>query len=198
MKDKEKITLDYPIGYSQETSHLWPMPATSENKMISQLDEVTRESEEKAVEIFDILDSIYSEFLDKEENIARTLNLLNANIKLLEKLSLKFPEVKAFKSNLEKNKTAVKETNTIFEIFRANNQSLLNCMDIMQYQDINRQKIERVVNVMRSLSNYMSNLLSGRLEDTKRASCAQHITGDTHNEIVSNDEIEALLSQFAS
>jgi len=198
MRDKEKITLEYPSGYSENTSYLWPMPATSENKMVSQLDEVAKESEEKAVEIFDILDSVYNEFIDKEENIARTLTLLEGNIVLLEKLSLKFPEVKAFKSNLEKNKKAIEETNIILEIFRANSKSLLECMDVIQYQDINRQKIERVVNVMRSLSNYMNNLLDGRVEDDNRVSSAQHIAGDTHNELVSNDEIEALLSQFAS
>ncbi|MDD3443092.1 MAG: chemotaxis protein [Sulfurimonas denitrificans] len=198
MRDEEKVVFEYPNGYSEDTSHLWPLPATRENKMVSQLDEVTRESEEKFVEIFDLLDNVYNEFLEKEEKITKTLELFERNIALLERLSSKFPEVKAFALSLEKNRVAIREVDRVLETFRANNDSLLECMEIMQYQDINRQKIERVINVMRSLSNYMNNLLDGRVEDKSRVSSAQHITGDTHNELVSNDEIEALLSQFAS
>ena len=72
----------------------------------------------------------------------------------------------------------------------------MNVMDIMQYQDIHRQKIERVINVMRSLSYYMSNLLEGRLDDTKRVASAQHIIGDSNRDTVSQSDIEELLSQF--
>jgi len=32
--------------------------------------------------------------------------------------------------------------------------------------------------------------------DDKRVSSAQHIVGDTHNDIASDDDIEALLAQF--
>jgi hypothetical protein len=73
----------------------------------------------------------------------------------------------------------------------------MSVMDIMQYQDIHRQKIERVINVMRALSNYMNSLFEGRIEDKKRVSSAQHIVGDTHNELASNEDIEALLAQFS-
>lgn len=38
-------------------------------------------------------------------------------------------------------------------------------MDAMQYQDIHRQKIERVINVMRALSRYMSSLFEGKIDD---------------------------------
>jgi hypothetical protein len=66
----------------------------------------------------------------------------------------------------------------------------------MQYQDIHRQKIERVINVMRALSKYMNTLFEGKISDEKRVSSAVHISGDTHNDLASNDDIEALLAQF--
>jgi chemotaxis regulatin CheY-phosphate phosphatase CheZ len=73
----------------------------------------------------------------------------------------------------------------------------MNIMDIMQYQDIHRQKIERVINVMRALSTYMNHLFSGKIDDAKRVSSAVHIHGDTSTEdIVSSDDIEALLASF--
>ena len=38
-----------PNGYNEETSHQWPLPATDENKMLHQLDDLTKEREEKAI-----------------------------------------------------------------------------------------------------------------------------------------------------
>ncbi len=198
MKDNQKIALEYPAGYSRDTSHLWPLPSVDENKMVIQLDEVTRESEEKAVEIFDIIDGIYNELSEKEQKLTHIAEVLGGNIMLLEKLSLSFPEVKAFGNTLQKSRASLEEANKMFQNCQLNGDALLGCMDIFQYQDIHRQKIERVVNVMRSLSNYMNNLLDGKTKDSNRASSALHIAGDNNSTLVSNDEIEALLAQFAS
>lgn len=198
MNDNQKIALEYPAGYSRDTSHLWPLPSVDENKMVIQLDEVTRESEEKAVEIFDIIDGIYNELSEKEQKLTHIVEVLGGNIMLLEKLSLSFPEVKAFGNTLQKSRASLEEANKMFQNCQLNSDALLGCMDIFQYQDIHRQKIERVVNVMRSLSSYMNNLLEGKTQDSSRASSALHIAGDNNSTLVSNDEIEALLAQFAS
>ena len=70
-------------------------------------------------------------------------------------------------------------------------------MDTMQYQDIHRQKIERVINVMRSLLRYMNTLFGSDIKDEERVSSAQHIVGDSDTEdVVTNEEIEALLESF--
>ena len=45
--------------------------------------------------------------------------------------------------------------------------SIMNVMGIMQYQDIHRQKIERVINVMRSLANYINFLFESKIDDSK-------------------------------
>jgi hypothetical protein len=74
----------------------------------------------------------------------------------------------------------------------------MSVMDIMQYQDIHRQKIERVINVMRALSKYMNTLFEGKVDDDKRVSSAQHIVGDTNHDVASTDDIEALLAQFGN
>lgn len=185
-----------PPGYSRETAHHWPLPATDENKMVHQLDDVTKESEEKASEIFDLIESVSNELMDKEENINNVIEVLNGNIELFTTLSEKFPDVKAFEVNLEKNGSALDNANEVLESLQSSGESIMSVMDIMQYQDIHRQKIERVINVMRALSNYMNSLFEGKIEDEKRVSSAQHIVGDTHNELASNEDIEALLAQF--
>ena len=186
-----------PAGYSEDTAHQWPLPATDENKMVHQLDDVTKESEEKASEIFDIIEGISSELMEKEENIQSTIDTLSSNIELFTTLSVKFPDIEVFKVQLEKNEEALNASNETLETLQNSGDSIMNVMDIMQYQDIHRQKIERVINVMRALSKYMNTLFEGKIDDDKRVSSAQHIAGDTHNDLASTDDIEALLEQFA-
>ena len=187
---------DVPAGYSDETAHHWPLPATDENKMVHQLDDVTKESEEKASEIFDIIEGISGDLMDKEENLNAIVEVLDENIKLFSTLNEKFPDVEAFATQLETNKTALEQANQTIEVLQNSGDSIMNVMDIMQYQDIHRQKIERVINVMRALSRYMNTLFEGKIDDEKRVSSATHIVGDTHNDLASTDDIEALLEQF--
>jgi len=185
-----------PLGYSEDTAHHWPLPATDENKMVHQLDDVTKESEEKASEIFDIIETISNELMEKEESINSISEVLASNVDLFTKLSAKFPDVVAFSTQLEKNEDALSQAQEAVEALQNSGDSIMNVMDIMQYQDIHRQKIERVINVMRALSRYMNTLFEGKIEDEKRVSSAQHIVGDTHNDVASTEDIEALLEQF--
>ena len=175
-----------------------PLPATDENKMVHQLDDVTKESEEKASEIFDIIENISNDLMEKEESLNLILDVLNANVALFEKLSAKFPDVESFQTQLQENKKAVEAANETIEILQKSGDSIMSVMDIMQYQDIHRQKIERVINVMRALSKYMNTLFEGKIEDEKRVSSATHIAGDTHNDVASTEDIEALLAQFGN
>ncbi len=185
-----------PAGYSDDTAHHWPLPATDENKMVHQLDDVTKESEEKATEIFDIIEGISNDLMEKEENANNVIEVLNSNIELFSTLSEKFPDVEAFKTQLEKNQTVLNDASEGLETLQNSGDAIMNVMDIMQYQDIHRQKIERVINVMRALSKYMNTLFEGKVDDEHRVSSAKHIVGDENNDVASTDDIEALLAQF--
>ncbi len=173
-----------------------PYPATDENKMVHQLDDVTKESEEKASEIFDIIEGISSDLMEKEESLEKILEVIHSNIELFQTLSAKFPDVAVFQTQLEKNEAVVSDVNETIEALQNSGDSIMNVMDIMQYQDIHRQKIERVINVMRALSKYMNTLFEGKIDDEKRVSSAKHIAGDTTDDLASTDDIEALLEQF--
>ena len=175
-----------------------PLPATDENKMVHQLDDVTKESEEKATEIFDIIENISNDLMDSEEKASAVVETLSANVKLFETLSAKFPDIETFKTQHKMNEDALEQANDVVEILQNSGDAIMNVMDIMQYQDIHRQKIERVINVMRSLSRYMNTLFDGKVDDEKRVSSATHIIGDTHNDVASTDDIEALLEQFGN
>lgn len=125
--------------------------------LVSQLGEVTAESEVKATEIFDKLDAVLAKLdeIDKSpENVAQLTN---------------------------------QTRDIIFET-----------MSIMQYQDIHRQKIERVINTMRSISQLMSHTLDS-VSPQSFAPSAKHINGDHDtSDLVDDDELEALIAQMAN
>ncbi len=186
-------------NYRVESSGEWPPPPpTPDHKVVNQLDDVTKDSEEKATEIFDKLEEINEFVADIEEGGGGVILTLEKNIEMLEKLTVKFPNIETFSISLKENKEAHEKLNQIVEKSQNSADEVMMIMDIMQYQDIHRQKIERVINVMRALSVYMSSLFESDVDDKNRVGSAVHITGDNDTEdLVDNDNIEALLESFA-
>lgn len=121
--------------------------------MAEQLGSVTKESEVKATEIFDKLESI----LDITGNL------------------------KSSSENLADGLTSIE---TI----------VMDIMATMQYQDIHRQKIERVINNMRSISKLMNQTL--HIVDDDIAPSAKHIAGDATSDLMSDEELEALIASM--
>jgi hypothetical protein len=177
-----------------------PPPPTNDNKMVDQLDDVTRESEQKAVEIFDSIENISEAMMDIEAKLADDIpTIINKNIELFSKLEINFPQVTPFSEAKKDNEKLIILLEELVEAVQVNTDEITMIMDKMQYQDIHRQKIERVVNIMRSLALYMNHLFSSERDDATRTSSAKHIPGDegTAN-VVSNDDIEALLANFGN
>ncbi|MDP2076670.1 MAG: chemotaxis protein [Sulfuricurvum sp.] len=198
-EDSEELfnSIDNPDGYRASAVHSWPPPPpTDDNKMVHQLDDVTKESEEKATEIFDLIEGISNDLTDSEDTVEEVNRVLDANIALFETLCTKFPHVEAFKTQLAQNQDAKAKNSSLKDMMETNIDTVMNIMDIMQYQDIHRQKIERVINVMRALSTYMNHLFSSKVDDAKRVTSAVHLPGDSTTDIVNSDDIEALLASF--
>lgn len=193
--EQENPSLD---EYKVSATKNWPPPPpTEDHKMVNQLDDVTKESEEKASEIFDHIEKIGDDLMEAEGTLSEVLDTIQSNIDLFENLNAKFPDVQAFKTQLEQNQIAKTTIEEHITGLQNHGDAIMNIMDIMQYQDIHRQKIERVINVMRALSGYMNELFSGRIDDEKRVASAQHLPGDTStDDVVSSDDIEALLASF--
>lgn len=174
-----------------------PPPPTDDHKMVHQLDDVTKDSEKKATEMFDKLDAINNFFIDAENGCNAIKEGLQQNIEIFSKLHDKFPNIVTFKEALDKNSELMNSVEDVIGNIQMGEDEIMMAMDMMQYQDIHRQKIERVINVMRALSKYMSSLFEGKIDDEKRVASAVHIAGDTHTEnLVSNDDIEALIESL--
>ena len=183
--------------YRASADMAWPPPPpTDDHKMVYQLDDVTKDSEVKAGEVFDKLESINNFMMEAEESAAEVIDLIESNITLFTTLCEKFPNVPDFSKALEDNQSMKTKVEGLVESAQNTEDEVMMTMDIMQYQDIHRQKIERVINVMRALSSYMSNLFEGKIDDSKRVGSAVHIHGDDSTDVVSNDDIEALIANL--
>lgn len=195
--DEDSVT---ESNYRVNSSAHWPPPPPDDDhKVVHQLDDVTKDSEEKATQILDIIESISNDLMEKEEVANACMEVFENNIKLFENLTEKFPHIQTFMTAKQQNEEGLAKIQEVLGTLQDSGNELMSVMDIMQYQDIHRQKIERVINVMRALSNYMNALFAGKIDDDKRVSSAVHIHGDdTTEDVVNADDIEALLAQFGT
>ena len=197
IEDDGMVVIDEKNFKVDATKQWPPPPPTEDHKVVNQLDNVTRDSEKKATEIMDKLEEINNFVMDIETGGNDTASVLAKNIETYEKLYAKFPSITLFLEMIEENQKAKKLVEDMIGKSQSSADEIMMIMDIMQYQDIHRQKIERVINVMRALSKYMSSLFESNVDDESRVSSAMHIEGDNDTEnVVSEDEIEALLASF--
>ncbi len=183
--------------YRIDANKPWPPPPpTDDHKVVHQLDDVTRDSELKAGELFDKLESVSSIVMDMEEQVANLESNVDKDIELFEKLSKSFPHIQTFEDALERNNQSKEMTQKITEGCQTAGDEVMMAMDGMQYQDIHRQKIERVINVMRALSKYMHSLFEGQVDDDKRVGSAVHLDGDSNDNVMGSEDIEELIASL--
>jgi len=195
--DIEENTNEEKVDEALENISFPPPSPTNDNKMVYQLDDVTKDSEIKAGEVFDKLEIVNNFMADAQDNANEVIVLIDSNIELFTMLCEKFANVEKFSKSLEDNIKMKEKVEALIGSAQGAEDEIMMTMDIMQYQDIHRQKIERVINVMRALSKYMSNLFEGKVDDDKRVGSAVHIDGDKDtDDLVSNDDIEALIASM--
>ena len=173
---------------------IYPMPVEKEHKVVNQLNEVAEDSEEKASQIFDVLSFILDENDIVQRNTTQILEFINSQVKMLETLTQKFPNIDIFNENLEKAHAAKIQINEILNALEDENSKVFEAMELMQYHDINRQKIERVMAVIRKLSLYLSGLFEDD-SDKPEVQIAKHISGDS-SQTVSDDDLDSLIAEF--
>ncbi|MDE6886068.1 MAG: chemotaxis protein [Helicobacteraceae bacterium] len=183
--------------YKVDSDNNWPPPPPiSDHKVVDQLDDVTKGLEVKATQVFDELEiiSTNTEIVTKE--MQKIKQYLESQKDLFQKLSVQFPNITVFQSSLQSSNDMLKQANIIIEKSNESTDSILQAMDIMQYQDIHRQKIERVVNIMRTLAKYLNSMFDTDIDDSKRVSSATYIEGDTKEDLASSEDIEQLINDL--
>lgn len=176
-------------------SGVFPLPADDESKVVTQLSAVAEDSEEKATKIFDVLSFILDENMAIDSSVNKISTFLEEQEKVLQTLTTKFPNVDVFSSNLAMLNELKEEPENIKERLNNENNELFSAMELMQYHDINRQKIERVMSVIRKLSIYLNNIFEDD-NSHKEIAVAKHISGDNTEDLLGDDDLDALIAEF--
>ena len=179
---------------SKISEGVFPFPAENDTKVVSQLSQVANDSEEKVSQIFDVL----SLTLDNNSEIRKSIKsyeefILSQN-KLLNSLSNKFPKIGVFQEQLEKVKSFENSIKSLKTLLDDEDMHIFQGMELMQFNDINRQKIERVMSVIRKLSIYLNNLFED--DNPRELPMARHIHGDTDTEDLVGDDLDKLIAEF--
>jgi hypothetical protein len=193
--DKEAIAKDWTDKKIDEG--VLPLPVENNTKVVEQLSAVANDSEEKITKIFDVLSFIMDENVVVQKNAKELEEFVEKQISLLETLTTKFPNIELFKTNLDLAKSLQGKGNEISSKVDLENNELFAAMELMQFNDINRQKIERVMSVIRKLANY----LNGIFEDDgthAEVAVAKHIHGDDNSGLVGDDDMDALIAEFGN
>lgn len=189
-EDTEIGDIDYKID-----SGVFPLPVEEDTKVVNQLSAVANDSEEKATKIFDVLSNILDYNNAIQNDVQALSNFNEKQIAMLTSLSQKFPNINAFQENLMQAQEMGTYITDATEKLSDGNTEIFQAMELMQYHDINRQKIERVMSVIRKLSTYLNNLFE---DEGNRAevSVANHIHGDNTGDLVGDEDLEALIAEF--
>ena len=121
--------------------------------------------------------------------------LMNNKLLCFSSLSQKFPNINTFNANLEKAREMGNHITAVNDKLNEGNTEIFQAMELMQYHDINRQKIERVMSVIRKLSTYLNNLFEDE-GSHQEVAVAKHIHGDNTDDLVADDDLEALIAEF--
>ena len=173
---------------------VYPLPVSNEHQVVNQLNEVAEDSEEKASQIFDVLSYILDENDVIQKNVTEFNSFVDNQLQLLETLNKKFPNIEVFSENINQAQNIKSVIGNLTTTVDGENNKVFEAMELMQYHDINRQKIERVMAVIRKLANYLNGIFSDD-SDKPEVQIAKHISGDGQD-TVTEDDLDSLISEF--
>jgi chemotaxis regulatin CheY-phosphate phosphatase CheZ len=166
-----------------------------EHKVIDKLDEINKESEDKVNKLFEKLEAINEE-LDQTEKLIQDIKpFLDKHKEFMDFFVEHFPKT-AVKNNYEYFKNIINIISSVENNIGAIRNNTFDAMDILQFQDITRQKIERVMSVIKALHNYLNNWFSSSsYEDVPRARVAHTIVDEKDKESV-DQEVDDIIKQM--
>ena len=190
--NKDQIVQDWTDEKINEG--LIPLPVDNDSKVVNQLVQVANDSEEKVSKIFDVLSDILDNNNNMQNNLKNQDVFILSQIKLLQSLNTKFPDIDIFKTNLDTAVSLEGEMNELVGDIDNKNMQIFEAMELMQFNDINRQKIERVMSVIKKLANYLNNLFEDE-SNAPEVAVAKHIHGDENSDLA-GDDLDALINEF--
>jgi len=169
-KSDEPESQDAPAPEAAaETTRLAP------NKIIDRLDDVTIKSEEEASKIVDLIDDIMNK-LANAENSAKELKQL---------ITDKKDETKQLEmvSNIGSSLAEVQDM-------------LFNTMNLLQYQDVLRQKIEKIAGALSVFYSYLGEFLGKGIHKEEDRAVGRTVEDSTLNRDQKLEEIDDIIKDI--
>lgn len=178
-----------PENIEHLTGKVYPQ---EDHRVVDKLDEITRESEEKVNQLFELLENAVSKIDAMDAELKKIKPYLDEHKKFMDVFISAFPKA-SVKSNYEYFSNVLK----IFDEIQLTHEELKNyifdSMDLLQFQDITRQKIEKVISVIQALHEYLNNwFASGK---TVRARVAKTIVDESQKEHI-DQEVDNIINSF--
>ncbi|CBG39526.1 hypothetical protein [Helicobacter mustelae] len=192
IKEKEEESKESSKSKDKEVS--LNLPVDNQHKVIFQLDEVAKDSEIHANEVFTELEGIQESNMALLDGLKSISQYANSQKEIFEKLSSKFPNIQIFSSALEETQQNLALIKSLEDKINDCDMSINNAMNAMQFQDIYQQKINRIIHIIQSLVQYVNSLFESK--EVGRSAPARHIVGDDTKDTFSQDEIEKLINSF--
>ena len=197
---KQQTRSDEDIGNDWTSSKIeegiFPFPAGKDTKVVNQLSQVANDSEEKVSQIFDVLSITLDNNNEIRGHIKSMELFVSSQANLLQSLNTKFPNINVFNEHLNNANDVTSILNTLKTLMNDEDTQIFQAMELMQFNDINRQKIERVMSVIRKLSLYLNNLFEDD-GSSKDVAVAKHIHGDNNNDLI-GDDLDKLIAEFSN
>ena len=193
-RSEDEIVKDWTSSKINEG--IFPLPAENDTKVVNQLTQVANDSEEKVSQIFDVLSLTLDNNNELRNYIKEFESFISSESALLNSLNNKFPNIKVFNEHLSLANKASSSLSNLKTMINSEDTEIFQAMELMQFNDINRQKIERVMSVIRKLSLYLNNLF----EDSTPAKdivVARHIHGDNTDDLI-GDDLDKLIAEFSN
>ncbi len=164
---------------------------SKDKKVVDKLDEINRESEEKVNYLFEKLEAVGQEIEHINKSINQVKPYINKHKEFMDFFVEKFPKT-VVKNNYDYFKNIINIVNDMEKSVSNIENNIFDSMDILQFQDITRQKIEKVISVIKTLHDYLDEwFTSSSIEDIPRARVANTIVDEKDKDEVdkSVDEI---------
>ena len=193
-RSEDDIAKDWTSSRIEEG--IFPLPAEKDTKVVNQLSQVANDSEEKVSQIFDVLSFALDNNNELRARIKNIEAFVVAQSKLLDSLNKRFPNINVFTEHLNSANDVSNSLNTLKLSTNDEDSKIFQAMELMQFNDINRQKIERVMSVIRKLSLYLNNLFEDD-SGSKDIAVAKHIHGDSTDDLI-GDDLDKLIAEFSN
>jgi len=189
IEEEPKIKEKEPENQEHLQGKLYP---EEDHRVVDKLDEITKESEEKVNQLFELLENAVSRIDAMDAELKKVKPYLDEHKKFMDLFVSAFP-----KASVKKNYEYFSNVLKIFDEIQNTHEELKNyifdSMDLLQFQDITRQKIEKVISIIQALHEYLNNWFASGSK--VRARVARTIADESKKPQI-DQEVDDIVNSF--